>query len=571
MSHSFAIRKLSLGIALTLSVVTCQTAIASTCPFDGGGSDAVNDGVVLTRYALGITGAPLVASTRYASLDPLQVKNNIECIGCALDMNGDGQIDTVDTTIIARHLTGFSGTALTNGLALGSAPGASRPTTAAITSFLASGCAAGGAINAWTQGGNAFGATGVIGTTDNKAFEIMAGNQRVARFEPGSLSAVGDQYGPNIALGHGSNVASVPALPDITGATVSGGGSTGSPNQALAAGATVSGGKANTASGVYSTVAGGRSNVASGQYSAAIGGNANAATGDYGSVLGGYRNFAGGAASLAGGTQSSASHFGSFVWADASSASATYLFPSTAINQFRVRATGGVEFVTATNPTGTATRSVGINTNGALDFGSVTRQSINLWGDSGQYGIGVQFGTTYFRTDSAFPRTSKYGFSWHSGGVHDDGINAPGAGGTELMRLSTNGDLQVTGNLIAYAILNTSDRNAKSLIRSINPQAILAKVAALPISRWVYNADEKKSWHLGPMAQDFRAAFGLGQDDKTIATVDAGGVALAAIQGLNVKVMAQIKAKDAEIASLQKAHDALLQKLAAIEKRLGLN
>ena len=89
---------------------------ASTCPFDTGGSDAINDGVVLTRYALGITGAPLIASTRYASLNPLQVKANIECVGCALDINGDGMVDTVDATIIARHLAGFQGATLTDGL-----------------------------------------------------------------------------------------------------------------------------------------------------------------------------------------------------------------------------------------------------------------------------------------------------------------------------------------------------------------------------------------------------------------------------------------------------------------------
>ena len=100
--------RLVLAAAISISTVTTATA-ASTCPFDTGGSDAVNDGVVLTRYALGITGSPLVASTKYASLDPLQVKANIECVGCALDINGDGVVDTVDTTIIARHLSGFTG------------------------------------------------------------------------------------------------------------------------------------------------------------------------------------------------------------------------------------------------------------------------------------------------------------------------------------------------------------------------------------------------------------------------------------------------------------------------------
>ena len=98
------------ALAASLACVIASAALgASQCPFDNGASDAVNDGVVLTRYALGITGAPLVASTKYASLDPLQVKNNIECVGCALDMNGDGQIDTVDATIIARRLAGFQG------------------------------------------------------------------------------------------------------------------------------------------------------------------------------------------------------------------------------------------------------------------------------------------------------------------------------------------------------------------------------------------------------------------------------------------------------------------------------
>jgi len=38
------------------------------------------------------------------------------------------------------------------------------------------------------------------------------------------------------------------------------------------------------------------------------------------------------------------------------------------------------------------------------------------------------------------------------------------------------------------------------------------------------------------MAQDFRTAFGLGTDERHIATVDADGVALAAIQGLNQKL-----------------------------------
>ena len=53
---------------------------------------------------------------------------------------------------------------------------------------------------------------------------------------------------------------------------------------------------------------------------------------------------------------------------------------------------------------------------------------------------------------------------------------------------------------------------------------------------WSYKARPGNK-HIGPMAQDFHAAFGLnGSDDTHIATVDESGVALAAIQGLNEKV-----------------------------------
>ena len=59
--------------------------------------------------------------------------------------------------------------------------------------------------------------------------------------------------------------------------------------------------------------------------------------------------------------------------------------------------------------------------------------------------------------------------------------------------------------------------------------------------------------HLGPMAQDFHSAFGLdGKDDKHISVVDEGGVALAAIQGLNEKLKEKDAQKDAEIKALEK-------------------
>jgi len=114
--------------------------------------------------------------------------------------------------------------------------------------------------------------------------------------------------------------------------------------------------------------------------------------------------------------------------------------------------------------------------------------------------------------------------------------------------------------------VNGSDRNAKEAFTAINPRTVLEKVSALPITEWKYKAEADGSKHLGPMAQDFHAAFGLnGADDKHIATVDEEGVALAAIQGLNQK----LNEKDAEIQAQARQIEKLVQRLEALEQRLS--
>ena len=97
-----------------------------------------------------------------------------------------------------------------------------------------------------------------------------------------------------------------------------------------------------------------------------------------------------------------------------------------------------------------------------------------------------------------------------------------------------------------------SDRNLKEGFESVDPREILAAVAALPIERWSYKGETVR--HLGPMAQDFAAAFGLGADDRHIFPLDAAGVALAAIQGLHGLVQAQgnrLEALERELAALR--------------------
>ncbi|MEY4385203.1 MAG: hypothetical protein RLY20_486 [Verrucomicrobiota bacterium] len=90
--------------------------------------------------------------------------------------------------------------------------------------------------------------------------------------------------------------------------------------------------------------------------------------------------------------------------------------------------------------------------------------------------------------------------------------------------------------LVSGTITGSSDRNVKENFRPVSPQEVLAKVVTLPITEWNYKADRTTLCHIGPMTQDFRATFGLGETDTGITTVDADGVALAAIQGLNQKL-----------------------------------
>lgn len=81
---------------------------------------------------------------------------------------------------------------------------------------------------------------------------------------------------------------------------------------------------------------------------------------------------------------------------------------------------------------------------------------------------------------------------------------------------------------------NTSDVNRKHLFKDINGEDILLKLRALPITSWSYR-DEDNSRHIGPMAQDFYSAFGLGNDERSIGTVDADGIALAGVKALEAR------------------------------------
>jgi endosialidase-like protein len=256
--------------------------------------------------------------------------------------------------------------------------------------------------------------------------------------------------------------------------------------------ATIAGGWANRiGQGAGSTtMAGGNSNEIgdNSTYSVVSGGffNMVRSNAPYAVIPGGFDNLAAASHSFAAGQRAQALHGGAFVWSDSSGTDQPsppfggIPFASTASNQFSVRATGGVRFVTHTNGT----------TGAELAPGSGTWSSI-------------------------------------------------------------------------------SDRNAKENFSRVNGRAILEKVAQLPVATWNYKSQDKSIRHIGPMAQDFHSAFGVGENDRTITTVDADGVALGAIQGLNEKLEEQIKAKDSQIRSLEQRIEKLERLLNTVTTDLG--
>ncbi|UXI66998.1 tail fiber domain-containing protein [Tahibacter amnicola] len=146
-------------------------------------------------------------------------------------------------------------------------------------------------------------------------------------------------------------------------------------------------------------------------------------------------------------------------------------------------------------------------------------------------------------------RNTATGSEW-SFNAHDTDLRITPAGAA-VVALT----LQPGGNLIiAGTLTQLSDRNAKENFRPLDHKALLAKIAELPISEWNFKHEGKTVRHVGPMAQDFRAAFGLGDDDTHIAPLDTSGIALAAVQGLQQELAARDRAlaeRDRRIADLE--------------------
>jgi hypothetical protein len=284
-------------------------------------------------------------------------------------------------------------------------------------------------------------------------------------------------------------------------------------------------------------------------------------------VAGGSDNEANGGYSFAAGRHAKANHTGAFVWADSQNPD----FASTGTGQFLIRASGGVGIGTTSPESDVhifrgSAGSVTANTSALLALENNNNAFIHFLSPSTNV-TGILFGTPQNPLDASI----RYN---NSGGNGE--LTFRCGGNSQKMLIDTNGNvgigisipankLHVNGGVSATAFVNTSDRNAKENFAPVSPQEVLNKVAALPITTWNFKT-MNDGRHMGPMAQDFYAAFGLGGGDTTITSVDPDGVALAAIQGLDEKLTEELKRRDAENAELKHKNESLEKRLEKLEK-----
>jgi hypothetical protein len=156
-------------------------------------------------------------------------------------------------------------------------------------------------------------------------------------------------------------------------------------------------------------------------------------------------------------------------------------------------------------------------------------------------------------------------FVWadNSGGLFEstaaNQVRFRATGGYQIDTNGAGAGVKLDNGDTAWEVL--SDRAAKTGLRQVDGLALLNALAAMPISQWRYLWEEPEMRHIGPMAQDFYAAFGLGDDERYISTLDADGVALAAIQALYGLVQEQA----AQIEALEQQNAELVDRLETLE------
>lgn len=337
----------------------------------------------------------------------------------------------------------------------------------------------------------------------------------------------------------------------------------------------IGGGRLNTASAVDATIGGGGKNSAGGPESTVGGGADNTANGENATVGGGFLNMANGAGSFVGG----GGYDGYFGLGNAAIGGG-----SAVVGGLGNRATGYASFVGGGGgfyPIGTVSSVVSNTASG--NWSTVAGGTKNVANGAGAIIPGgngnVAGGENSFATGTQAKANHNGAFVWGDDNYTDvasTGANqfvARAIGGIYLWTntgLSTGCSIAAGGGSWSC----TSDRNVKANFANVNARDILARVNKLPIQTWNYKTQDASIRHIGPMAQDFYAAFNVGEDDRHITTIDSEGVALAAIQGLDQLVEeqnGQIASQQKQIAELQQENAKLEVRLTALENAMKTN
>ena len=130
--------------------------------------------------------------------------------------------------------------------------------------------------------------------------------------------------------------------------------------------------------------------------------------------------------------------------------------------------------------------------------------------------------------------------------------------------LSTGCDLAAGSGVFACS----SSRTLKEGFLGVDGEELLARIRGVPVNTWSYIGEPGGVRHLGPFAEDFRAAFGLGTDDRSIGLLDIAGVNFAAVQALEART-AELRAAAAEVDRLNVEVSALRERQAATDARLA--
>jgi len=193
---------------------------------------------------------------------------------------------------------------------------------------------------------------------------------------------------------------------------------------------------------------------------------------------------------------------------------------------------------------------------GSTALGLFTTASGNDSTALGYYSQATNTGCLVWSDNSTYPAASS---------TSDYSVTMRASGGYRLFANSgSTAGVSLAPGGAAWATV--SDRNAKKNFAPVNGEEVLNKLAAVPVQKWNYKWENDNDVpNIGPMAQDFKAAFYPGRDDKSITTLEFDGVELAAIQGLNQKVEAGSQNAEVRMQKLEAENTALKQSLAELK------